>query len=392
MTPAPASWPDAVTASSPLYLPETGVMRRIPLGPELEREQKFWDNFEPLAVFYDIFRDVSGRYVYLIGPMALNLAPLLKGMRIFGLPSGKAVPFKLHHGVQATIVRASLPKTDDRLAITLGEQIFEVTIQPNRAAALKGDRVVFTINKDNALGWISDWARFYVAEHGATAAVIYDNGSTEYSMTELEATLAAVPGLQRFLVIPWPYKFGMMDDVFEGHKFGGNWPMFAQPPSFVHFLRKYAIAARSFVNADIDELVVSPFRKSIFNAVERSLFGTIRFNRLWVQNIRTSAGPPRHVDFSVRKIGRKSKDRGKKWALAPGRIWLASWRAQPWTHQVKGWLNLSGSSVDFYGYHFIGISTSWYWDRTKAPVFDPKLHQRDRLLRTVLRDVFGDAP
>ena len=68
-------------------------------------------------------------------------------------------------------------------------------IQPNRSAALRGDRVIFTINKDNDLAWIADWARFYVAEHGATAAVVYDNGSTDYIGRPLSgATLAAVPG------------------------------------------------------------------------------------------------------------------------------------------------------------------------------------------------------
>ncbi|MEO5805552.1 hypothetical protein [Devosia sp.] len=378
---------DAITASSPLYLPVGGAVRRIPLGPELPREQKFWDNFEPLAVFYDVFRDVSGRHVYLIGPMALNLAPLLEQMQITGLPSGTKARVKLHHGIQAEIVRATLPRSDDRLSIRLGEKTFEISIQPNRSEALKGDRVVFTINKNNDLAWISDWARFYVKEHGATAAVIYDNGSTDYTMAELQAALA-VPGLKHALVIPWLYKFGVMEDVFTGHDFGGNWPMFAQPPLFPQFLRKYAAKARSIVNADIDEFVVSPQRKSIFKATERALFGTIRFNRLWVENMRDGDDPPRHRDFFIRKAGRKSKDRGKKWSLAPGRSWLASWRAQPWTHQVKGWLNLSGSSVDFYCYHFIGISHSWYWDRTQSPAFDPKLHQRDQLLEKVLKDTF----
>jgi hypothetical protein len=148
--------------------------------------------------------------------------------------------------------------------------------------------------------------------------------------------------------------------------------------------------ARSILNVDIDELVVSPFRYSIFKAVEKSLFGTIRFNRLWVENIRDNvAGPARHSDYFVRKKGTRSKDRGKKWALNPRMAWLGSWRAQPWTHQVKGWLNLSGSSVDFYGYHFIGISNSWYWDRTETPKFDPKSHQKDQLLLRVFADAFG---
>lgn len=381
-----------IAASSPVLLSEAGSLRRLPLGPELERPTSFYERFDDRAVFYDVFRDHTGRHAYLIGPMALNLEPLIDAMIIEGRPSGRTAKPKIHHGVQAEILRVTLPPGDTHLAFSFGDERFEIPIQPNRSAALKGDRVIFTINKDNALAWIADWARFYVGEHGATAAVVYDNGSTEYNLEQLRATLAGVEGLEKFLVVPWPYPFGSMHDVFEGHKFGGHWGMFAQPPKYTQFFRKYAMQARSILNVDVDELVMSPFRKSVFKAVERSPFGLLRFNRVWVLNAREEDGPPRHRQFVIRKKGIAARDRGKKWALAPGRAFFASWRAQPWTHQVKGWLNLSGSSDSFYGYHFIGISRSWYWDRTEKIVFDPKLHLRDPLMIKTFADVFGPEP
>lgn len=379
----------AIAASSPVLLSGAGSLRRIPLGPELKRPASFYERFDDRALFYDVFRDHTGRHVYLIGPMALNLEPLIDALVIEGRPSGRRAKPRIHHGVQAEILRVTLPGGDTHLAFTFGEQNFEIPIQPNRSAALAGDRVIFTINKDNALAWIADWARFYVAEHGATAAVVYDNGSSDYTLEELRATLAGVEGLAKFLVIPWPYPFGSMNDVFDGHKFGGHWAMFAQPPKFTHFFRKYAMRARSILNVDIDELVMSPFRHSIFKAVERSPFGLLRFNRVWVLNAREQSGPPLHRQFVIRKKGVAARDRGKKWAMAPGRAFLASWRAQPWTHQVKGWFNLSGSSIRFYGYHFIGISRSWYWDRTEQIEFDPKLHIRDPLMIKTFADIFG---
>jgi hypothetical protein len=384
------AFPDPdVAASSAVMLDASKPLRRIPLGPELKREPKFYERFDDSAVFYDVFRDHTGQHVYLIGPMALNLEPLIDSLVITGHPSGTEAKPKIHHGVQAEILRVTLPEDDTRLSFTFGDQHVGVAIQPNRSDALDGDRVIFTINKDNDLNWITDWARFYVVEHGATAAVVYDNGSLTYSLDDLKATLAGVPGLEKFLVIPWPYRFGSMDDVFEGHKFGGNWGMFAQPPKFTQFFRKYAMAARSILNVDVDELVFSPFRKSVFKAVECSPFGLLRFNRVWVLNARSEDGPPRHRQFVIRKKGVKARDRGKKWALAPGKALFASWRAQPWTHQVKGWLNLSGSSDRFYGYHFIGISRSWYWDRTENVAFDPRLHVRDKLMIDTFADVFG---
>lgn len=194
----------AIGASSAVVLADNGGLRRQPLGPELERGQKFWDNFEPLAVFYDVFRDQSGKHVYLIGPMALNLEPALETMAIVSLPSGRAVKFRLHHGVQAAIVRADVYAGDTNLAITIAGQRIEVAIQPNRGDALAGDRVVFTINKDNALAWIADWARFYVAEHGATAAVIYDNGSANTALPSWRRRWRASWGSSTIWSFPGP--------------------------------------------------------------------------------------------------------------------------------------------------------------------------------------------
>ncbi len=382
------AFPD-IAAASGVFLGPNLPLRRIPLGPEMVRPQSFYDRFDDSAIFYDVFRDHTGRHVYLIGPMALNLEPMLECLVITGHPSGISAKPRIHHGVQAEILRVTLPKGDTSLSFNFDTQHITVPIQPNQSAAFRGDRIIFTINKDNDLAWIADWARFYVKEHGATTAVVYDNGSTEYGLNDIRATLACVVGLQKFLVIPWPYRFGSMDDVYENHKFGGNWPMFAQPPKFTQFLRRYAMQARSILNVDIDELVMSPFRKSIFKAVERSPFGLLRFNRMWGLNARTETTAPRHQHFVIRKKGVAARDRGKKWALAPGRAFFASWRAQPWTHQVKGWFNLSGSSVSFYGYHFIGISRSWYWDRTENITFDPAVHVKDQLMIDTFADVFG---
>lgn len=385
-----------IAASTPAQLDQALPLRRIPLGPELERPASFFERFDDSAVFYDIFRDHTGRHVYLIGPMALNLEPLLDSLVITGHPSGKTVKPRIHHGVQAEILRVTLPKGDTELSFPLGEQQFRLPIQPNQSQHFRRDRVIFTINKDNDLAWIADWARFYVREHGATAAVVYDNGSDTYSLDDLRQTLAEVEGLAKFLVIPWPYRYGSMNDAFSSRGMGGrwnrlgpNWPQFAQPPLFPQFFRKYALKARSILNVDIDELVMSPFRTSVFKAVERSPFGLLRFNRVWVLNSRTNNNSPRHQHYFIRKKGSAALDRGKKWALAPGRAFLASWRAQPWTHFVKGWFNLSGASAAFYCYHFIGISRSWYWDRTENIAFDPKLHVKDQLMLDTFADVFG---
>lgn len=380
----------AIANHSLVALDAGRLLRREPYEAERTRASAFIKKFDDTSVFYDVFRDHTGRHVYLIGPMALNLEPLVAQMVITGVNSGQAAKPKVFHAIQMLIVRVTLPESDTELFLRLGDQEWIVPIQPNRSAALARDRIIFAINKDNLLEWMVDWARFYVREHGATAVVIYDNGSTQYSMAELSAALAGVEGLQKFLIIDWPFRYGMRDVGFAGHRFGEGWARFAQPPMFTHLFRKYGMAARSILSVDIDELVISRTRQSIFKSVERSLFGLRRFNRLWVLNMREGQGVPRHADYVVRKKGTAAKDRGKKWAVAPGRAFLASWRAQLWTHQVRGWLNLSGSSPEFFGYHFRGISHGWNYDRTDPGAFDPAIHVRDRLLSKALADHFPD--
>ncbi|MDB5622939.1 MAG: hypothetical protein JWR39_1502 [Devosia sp.] len=374
---------------SRVELDPAGPLLRMPMEPGRTRPPAFWEKFDATHLFYDVFRDHSGRHVYLIGPMALNLGPMLEAMTVTGQPSGTTVRLRVHQAIQATIARATLPPGDNILAMSLDGQSWSVPIQPNQSVSFDKDRIILAVNKDNELPWITDWARFYVKEHGATAAVLYDNGSTSYSMAELTAALAGVDGLEKFLVIPWPFRFGTRDHGFSGHRFGENWARFAQPPLFTHFFRKYSMHARSMLSVDIDELVVSPFRKSVFKAVEQAPFGLVRFNRIWVLNKRASEGLPRHADYVIRKRGAAARDRGKKWGVAPGRAFLASWRAQMWTHQVRGWFNLAGSRNDFYGYHFRGISHAWNYDRSDAGAFDPKLHERDQLLIKTFADVFG---
>ena len=135
-----------IAASTPALLDPALALRRIPLGPELERPASFYERFDDSAVFYDVFRDHSGRHVYLIGPMALNLEPQLDGLVITGHPSGKTVKPRIHHGVQAEILRVTLPKGDTELSFPFGEQHFRLPIQPYQSRHFHRDRVIFTIN------------------------------------------------------------------------------------------------------------------------------------------------------------------------------------------------------------------------------------------------------
>jgi hypothetical protein len=379
---------DELHATSPVVLASDGTTKRVPHTDELAKLPNIGEQFDTLNVFYDVFRSASGKHVFMLGPHPFNLEDDVHKMQVTALPSGKTVTPQVHVGDQALIVRAKVDPNDDRLAITFAGQDFTVKIQDNLSHLFANKRIVTTINKDNDLTWIRDWAHYYVAEHGADAFIVYDNGSTLYTQAQLRETLEAVAGAGNVLVLPWHYPFGVYGYVFNK---GRQWffAYFAQPVMLVHVFRKYAASSAALLNVDIDELALSPFGKSIFKSAERSLFGVIRFIRIELENIRADTSHiPRHADYWVRKK-KGGIERGRKWVINPSRArWFGSWKTQPWTHRVYGWLNPHNTSTTFYGYHFLGVSTSWAFDRSKALKFDKKLHREDRLIKKALAKHF----
>lgn len=382
----------AAGSSSHVVLDEDKPLRRLPHTPELAKGDGYAEKFDHLSLFYDVFRSASGRHVYLMGPMATNLGAHIAAMQVRGQQSGQTPKLQVHEGRDVVIARVALPQQDTQVRLTIDGQTIDVDIQPSPDDLFKGKRVIMTISRNNKLEWIADWAHFYAKEHGANAVLFYDNNSDLYTPADIQRTIEAVEGIDTCLVVPWNYTFGMKDYDYRGPRGKRSFGYFAQPVMFPHALRKYAQTARSLLNVDIDELVISPFGKSVFKAAERALFGSIKFNRIRIENTRKASDSlPRHGDYVVRQKGRPARIILKKWALKPSRAWLGGWQAQPGNHAIYHWFTLAGARTDFYGYHFEAVSTSWHWDRTEEFPFDPKVHEIDPLLKRTLTRVFGPS-
>lgn len=381
---------DDPAAFSFVSLDKGAPLRRLAHTPEHAALPGFDQKFDHFGLFYDVFRSASGRHVWLIGPVAINLEEYLRKTEVVGLQSGHHTRLQIHHGRDVVIARAKLPEADTHLRLSIDGQTHDVLIQPNRSDMFKGERVVTTISRNNRLEWIADWAKFYVKEHGATAFLFYDNNSDQYAPADVQRVLEKIPGVKKSLVIPWNFSFAVKDYDFRARFKRRSFAHFAQPVMFPHSFRKYAQTARSLLNVDIDELVISPFGKSVFSAAERSLFGYVKFNRIQIDNTRNPIESiPRHAHYVVRKKGRPARLILKKWALNPKRDWLGGWRAAPANHAIFHWFTLVGSSTDFYGYHFEAVSTSWDFDRSKQIPFDSKIHEIDPLLKRTLKRIFG---
>jgi hypothetical protein len=373
------------------------TFRREPIRPLEHRVGNFTDRFDATTLFYDAFYSSRGDKVILLGPPFHNLTALIDEFAVTAYPSGQRCKFDAKHLDRHAQLRVTAPEGTERLSLVspLGE--FEVEPSTNRCDLFAGKRVLFTISKNNHLEWIQDWVRYHRDVHGANAVLIYDNASTEYNEKQLLQALSRVSGIDRVCVVSWLFKFGPQH---IGTQFCDS--EYCHPGMFEHARWMFLENAASVMNGDVDELVVSAGGQSVFEAVERSLSGMIRYYGYWVAGVEgetrvaTAEAPIRHRDFDCRvKIPPK-----RKWGLLPDYSdccppkWVVVPQRCPpgsqWLHHfIDNWPGRKRpafltTSQKFHFCHFREISTNWFENRSVRYRFDPEQHFRDEELRSKL--------
>ena len=336
-----------VVAAAPAVLYGGTGIRREPLRPPAFRIDGFEQQFDAETLFYDAFFAPTGTHVVTVGPPPLNLRPLIDRMRVVALPSGVSCGFRVEEMDRTARLWIAVPRGTDRLSVSseLGE--FAIAPRRNLCGRFAGRRVLFTLSKNNRLEWIVDWIRYHRDIHGADAVLIYDNASTEYAPATLAGALAAVPGIEAACVVAWPFKYGPQG--LDARRFWDS--DFCQSGALEHARWCFLAAARSAMNADIDELVVSRDGRSVFEAAERAPFGVVRYRGAWVPGIEATTRTPtdrlplRHRDFEhvlePRRVWRWGvvpayEDRcPPKWVVVPRRC---PDHAQWSVHSVKNWI------------------------------------------------------
>jgi hypothetical protein len=236
-----------------------------------------------------------------------------------------------------------------------------------------GQRVIFTHTKNNRLQWLQDWARFNRDIHGATGVLVYDNGSTEYTAADVLRALSAIDGLERIVVMSWPFKFGP-----QGDRFGRHWESFYFQVGFLENARhRFLTRARSVITSDVDEFVITGTGQSIFERVESAPFGVLNYHGTWILDAigtaTTTEDARRHRDYElrlnprpVRRFGLLKVDANRcaaKYAVVPARC---PERALWDTHRIRNWIPGLLPATDILFRHFRPISTNWKYDRDRT--------------------------
>ncbi len=373
---------------SPVVLDVSKGICREPVRPAEFQVNKFTQEFDYSTLFFDAFFDDEGANVIFIGPSFFNLLPYVSNMTITAFPSRNKCPFRIKNMDRLSQVWATVPDQTNLVTIESGLGRFEISPNRNFSHRFANKRVLVTLSKNNRLEWITDWVRYNRDVHGANAVLFYDNVSSIYRPEELLNALTSIAGIDCVCVVVWPFKYGPQG--FDAERFWDS--DFCQHGAMEHSRWIGLQQARSVLNSDIDELVVSESNSSIFAAAERSWAGTVRYPGVWVYGIEgqtrqsSQEAPYRFTDFDHylrpgirKKFGFLSILEDvcpTKWAVVPSRCpENAQWTA----HRIKGWIGAIPKSKDFCYRHFREISDHWKYHRTGGQAFGVNRFEYDKL-------------
>ena len=349
-------------ASSYAALPAGSAAGRRPRAPGRERPDAFTRAFDTKPLFYDCFWHADGQRVLLVGPPPYGID--YRGARFVAKPSGQAVRGRFHASLSTMIAELmGVPAGTTAIEAAIEGERAELVVQPSTCERFARRRLLFTINKNNELGWIREWAEYHARAHGTDAVILVDNASTAYGAGELQETLAGVPGLAEVAVLRWPQSFGPIDPAVRKDPY---WARFLQIGSMSVVLRRYGERAFGLLDCDIDELAGTRSGRSIYELAHESRGGLVVFRGTWIE---ATGGGRRHRDFT-QKLADPDAARSpqRKWCLDPSRPWVKRLSVHPYWHWIRGRAPFSKSMLEDATYwHFKGINTNWKQQRTAAP-------------------------
>ena len=144
---------------------------------------------------------------------------------------------------------------------------------------------MLTLSKNNELSWIGDWVHFFARRHGCDAVLFYDNASTKYEISAIYKTISSIPGIEVVIVVNWPYMYGPQGSDRDAGPPKLPWDSaYSQPGVLEHARHRFLRLARAVVNADVDELVITTDKVSLFELICCSKTGYLKYPGYWIES------------------------------------------------------------------------------------------------------------
>ena len=306
-----------------------------------------------------------GSDVVLVAPKLQNFRALVRGSGYSICDEDIGQPRIASYYRHAILrFRKAPPGESLRIAFPDGS-VAETAIQQRNLAFLEGLNCELLINKNNDLGWIRGNLAFHSRKRGVEAAVLIDNGSTDYGLDDLAGVLSEC-GLRKAVIISAPYKYGGKNRRPAGGE------LYLHTSMYNLARIKYLQAARAVLCMDIDEILARVDGPgTVFDLALKARLGFLVFhgNDMYPS---ADADPP--FKFGDHRYLHPAQWGENNWCLNPrGPMGTFQWRSHNLENNVLRRLQFT-KRVAFY--HCLGLTTAWKggrrWESNAGLIPDPE--------------------
>ncbi|WP_104498924.1 glycosyltransferase family 92 protein [Acinetobacter indicus] len=369
---------------SPCIIPDSENYSRTIPRPAHLRPNDYYDKFDSKTLCYDVF--FSNKKVIISGPPLNGLESFIEEANFYldNKNYSKEINTIKFDRLQVNYINQVVTKPKI-LTWNYKNISFNISINNNFLEKFKDKKVLFTLSKNNKFEWISDWIFFYKKYHGIDTVLFYDNSSDHYTLEELKDFLTKQNLDVDIYLVPWNFKYGPQGGIYSG-KEKTPWDSdYCQYGMFEHAKHRFLKYAAGVINADIDELIITPKKESIFKLLGQHK-GLI-YPGFWIQSIPLDANvSTRFFNYAYRS--KKDQHTDYKWCINPSKLDdLTQWKV----HSIRK-VSLKRIKGLYYA-HFKAINYNWKTQRTNSVVLDQSVHYVDQKLYSHLNLIFpNDIP
>lgn len=364
---------------SPCIIPNDKPYNRTAPREKNLQPDDYQDKFDYKTLSFDTF--FSEGKVILSGPPLYGLEKFIE--------KGKILLDHQDHTKNITITH--FDRTQSNHITKIETQPHELTwnyedisiqtqVNNNFLNEFKGKKVLFTLSKNNKFEWIYDWILFYKKYHHIDTVLFYDNNSNNYSLDELKYYLDKKELDVDIYLVPWNFKYGPQGGIYSGK---GKTPWdsdFCQYGMFEHAKHRFLKYSVGVINADIDELVITPNGNSIFELLAD--YKGLLYPGYWIQSIPLDENKEiRFFNYVYRSKDDQHSD--NKWCINPSKLDdQTQWKV----HSIRK-TNLKILKGVYYA-HFKAINYNWKTQRVDNVNYDEYKHYIDNNVYTKLNNLF----
>lgn len=347
--------------------PDIWQLQRTPIRPIELQVCNFENRFDYKTIWNDAIQ-IKHENIILVGPPLYQVNDWLKSHCYFEDQNNRKLQWVHNDYDRMGMTVINTYNWIDYIWLVSPFGKYKIQINPVNTE-FAGKSVIISISKDNPITWIKQWIDYHYTVHGINGALIYDNGSSIYTVDELYNSIKrddVVIKVVDYNVPGGPLGSGPWE---ENGKRGDSLPWdsdFAPYVLFEHAKRKYLHCARTVINSAPDELLVINNKVSFNDIslhVETSEYSSLLYDGIWIEPVDSNNQIiAKNIPFDNRNFANYWQTTnnihagvGTKWLLCPYRNMNYQWHLHRTDVMVKT------NSVT-YG-HYLAMNNNWFWIR-----------------------------